>query len=409
MEEYENLNVYHIDCEKYIINGEIQNLPHNTFEMDGEEVAIDSERILKTESNDALYCTFIISCDNEEDNNSFTFEQFGDDDFVIEQNRNKLEVYIKPNKSPFEKNFTITCTHANDSEVYVQIYIVQKEDIYSLNITETEDVVFNQEEELYVTALDSIIIRKNNNSGADMNYNFFQERDITIEVLGGSGKYEIESILKCHIDDTDEENVTVTYRTFDDGFKYNIFPDKIVLVNYGRPFLEEKDYYLIKLHHKDFSELKTTLKVTYAQTDISSIPNRMPHIQRPTFNVEDVYESYRRIKESIQEMENIEEVVEEVVCEIRFDEDLGNGLVVYGQPTEKRIPFSVYENGEVSNLMVKTYSSGNWCSVSTDKTNRILLIKMKDKPIFPRKTQIKVTIIDYPEVFVSFILTNKPN
>ena len=56
--------------------------------------------------------------------------------------------------------------------------------------------------------------------------------------------------------------------------------------------------------------------------------------------------------------------------------------------------------------MVKTFSSAKWCSVKTDYTNRKLLISIYDKPVGVRKSFIKVSIIDFHEIYKSFIVKN---
>lgn len=403
----ENLNVYHIDCEKYILNNETKPLPHKKCEVDGVEVDLDSERILETETNDSLYCTFIIKCDNDEDKNSFDIDYYGDDIFVVKRSRCNLNVYITPNKSPNDKNFTIVCTHANDADVYVKIDIVQKADEYDLSIdTESVDgITFDEEQNLYETELNSIITTKFRQEGAYLNYNFYEEREINIDVLGGSQTYEIETILRCHINESDSN--IISYQNFDNGFVYNKFPNSLVLRNYGRPFLEENDYYLIRLHHKDYDKLKIEIKVTYSKVSrrLLTLNRKANNNMKPNYNVSDIYSSYNN-KE--KEFEEIEEVEEEVFCEIKFNEEIGGEMILVGQPPQISLPFEVYENGKISDLMVKTNSSGSWCSVSTDDTNRNLLIKIKDKPILERKTIVNVSIIDYPEFRVSFVLKNSP-
>ena len=68
-----------------------------------------------------------------------------------------------------------------------------------------------------------------------------------------------------------------------------------------------------------------------------------------------------------------------------------------------KFSFKVMSDNEESNLMVKASSSGQWCGVSMDKTNRKLIISIKDKPLCERRSYIKVNIVDYPETYKTLI------
>ena len=74
------------------------------------------------------------------DNDSFTLDAYGDDDFVFEHNRDEVNIYIKANKTPFDKNFLLVCTHANDTNVYIEIQIVQKAEEFKLEITNGAEI-----------------------------------------------------------------------------------------------------------------------------------------------------------------------------------------------------------------------------------------------------------------------------
>ena len=393
MAENDNLYPYKIDCKKYKIG--------NT-----ENTLGDEKQVILNNSN-AFYGTFIMECDDENDNNSFNLEYYGDDDFKIERNRCELDVYLKPNKTPFKKYFTIICTHANDRSVYVQIEIVQKEEEYKLEISQGAE---RYEEKKYKKELKSIVDEKFTGTHADLNYNFYEKCDFNFNILGGNKKYKIESIVKCHVDNSDQENVITNYEDFDNGFKYNVFSDKLVIMNYGRPFLENDDYYLIRFCHENYKDLKIELKLTYS-TETSS--STQPNNETPSdFDISDIYSQYNFVINSDIDNNGTQE---EVNCSIVFEgtpfvEAQGKKtLTIAGQPTQQELPFNVYENGQISDLKVKVYSSGTWCSASTDATNRKLLIKINDKPICERKSLVNVSIISYPKVNVSFIVINSNN
>lgn len=372
MADYSLFGRFSIDCEKYI--------------KGDEEFYLDESKIVRTNTSDSFYATFVIKCDNMDDNESYTFDYYGSDTFVVERNRCYLNVYIKPNKTPFEKTFTIICTHANDSGVNVQIEIIQKEEEYELSV-EGVDVEPNE------VVLESII-----KSGRS------EKKTINVNVLGGSNRFSIESILKCH-DDLNTD--AVLYSNFDNGFIYNQFDDRIELINYGRPFLNEKDYYILKICHKDYKELKAEIKISYVQESFVSLHNRRNAVIRNKINLNDINEKYKQMDSLIEESQ-INEAEDTVVRKIVINHDYINNLVLYGMPVQKEIPFLVFENDEISDLEVKAFSSCKWCTVNTDATNRKAIIKIIDKPVLTRNAMITISIIDYPEISVNFILTNKP-
>ena len=349
-----------------------------------------------------------IKCDNEDDNDSFIFDYYGDCKFVIEKNRCEINVYITENKTPYDRKFRITCTHANDSSVSVQIEIIQKADEYKLEITSGAQ---SAGENKYTKQLKSIITEKYSGTNADLNYNYYEKCEFKIKVSGGSKKYKIESILKCH-EDTENEN-QITYRSFDNGFVYTKFEDRLELINYGRPFLNENDYYLVKLRHADYRKVVIELKLTYQQgqrnanRSVSSVRRSRQNVQVIPKQVSEVYMPYSEFMERLETEQNIQQQNNAVECEIRFTEDIGQEFIVVGKKTDIVLPFDVFENGEISNLMVKSDSTGNWCSVRIDETNRNLKIEILNKPICERKSSVTISIIDYPETRLNFILTNK--
>lgn len=141
----------------------------------------------------------------------------------------------------------------------------------------------------------------------------------------------------------------------------------------------------------------TTRSVRRTRKDVKIMPQ-----------VSDIYMPYDEFMKKIEEQKRINIENNKVDCSIKFREEIGDEYVVNGMVVNIVIPFDVYENGAVSDLMVKKTSTGNWCSVKLDETNRNLKIRILNKPIGERKCFVKLTVVDYPSANVSFILVNKP-
>jgi hypothetical protein len=179
-----------------------------------------------------------------------------------------------------------------------------------------------------------------------------------------------------------------------------------VVRNYGRPFLNESDYYLLRLSHEDNSEITIELALYYSKVAASSSRNLLKTNTVSKKNKALPQKSDMYLIDSNNIEEDHTDMVEKDVYEIRFTQEIGNELVIENDYSETVIPFEVYKNGEPSDLMVRGYTSAAWCTANTDRTNRNLLIKIYDKPISDRKSYVKVSIVDYPEVYASFILKN---
>ena len=385
--------MYSIDCQEYKLNGE--------------SFTLGEEKKVETINNKEIYATFFILCSDKEDNNSFNLEYYGDDKFVVEKNRCEINVYIKENKTPYDKEFTIICRHSNDDSLYIQIELIQKGEEYILEIA--NDDIISEGENKYSYKLKSIIQEKFPNTNANLNYNYYDEHSFDINVTGGSKKYRIESILRCH-EDSENEN-QITYYPFDNGFIYNKFNDKLVLINYGRPFINEKDYYIIKICHEDYRELAIELKITYqSEQRRNKRKSSSKHGKEKTLTkqVSDIYMPYNDFMEKLKTEQTIQSEINNVNVEIRFDEEIGKEFIVNGQRDNISLPFKVFENGEESNLEVRASSTGNWCIVTSDETNRKLNIKIYNKPLGERKSRVEVSVVDYPMAYITFILVNKP-
>ena len=200
--------------------------------------------------------------------------------------------------------------------------------------------------------------------------------------------------------------------TFDNGFILKKNTNSIVIRNYGRPFIDEKYYYIIVLEHFDVRDIKKEIIIKYTSLENSTITKKlrknvglksskpkiiMPIIQEEKQEKEDIVE-IKPIEYGLEMLENVED------------------YTIIGEPVETILPFTVTEDGIESNLMVKASSSAYWCRVKViqeyndnDEIERKLIFRITNKPLIIRKTRITVSIIDLPDVNVSFIITNKPS
>lgn len=384
------MEIFSVTCDEYVLNGNTSTLGNNGLvETDNKEI----------------YATFKIKCDGKEDNVSFNLDYYGDDEMVVEQNRSNIEIYIKENKTPYDKYFTLICTHANDKTIYLQIDIQQKAEVFKLEITSGASTL---SENVYTDELNSIIQSKFVGKHDDENYNYYEEREYKVNVVGGSKKYRVETILKCHPDT--EDNTLISYSPFDKGFILNKFNDKFVIRNYGRPFLNDSDYYLIRFCHEDYREVTIELKLTYSQVlstrrmTTTSIKKRgRKKVIKP--QISDAYLTYEKLMQKLNTPIEKEKEKEKVI-EIKFAEDIGEIYNIVGKQVGVTLPFEVYEDDDVSDLLVRVHATSDWCTAKTDNTNRNLIINIHNQPLLERMCYVKVSVVGYPEIFVKFILKN---
>ena len=392
------MEIYSIDCKKYKLNG-----TQHTF---------GAEKVLETD-NKEIHASFFIECDNEQDNFSFNLEHYGDDAMDIQQNRCEIDVYIKENKTPHDKYFTILCTHSNDKEVYVEIKIVQTAEEYSVSFNQSGSSTSTTHE--FKSEITSAASGYNNSR-----YNYWEEKTFNVYVKGGSKKYRIESILKCHEEAVQgSSEPRYIYSQFDNGFIYTKNTDSLVIRNYGRPFMDENDYYVITLCHDDYRYKKATIKITYQPISTPAIRSRKKKTTKQSA-VQTQDTNIYNMNLYISKEETAPTTKVENVCQIIFNGNMENiektdeeNYKIVGQKNAT-LSFKVLEgesadNMETSNLMVKTSAFGNWCSLSLDETDlsdRKLKISILNKPICERKVKIVMSIIDFPSEKKMIILTN---
>lgn len=337
-----------------------------------------------------------ILCSGIEDNNSFTMEYYGDEGIIVTRNRCKLDVYLSENKTYYDRNYTIICTHANDANVFVQINLLQKAEEFALNIMQEE------------VTLQSIVDSSNSvvYNGDEM---YYEEQTIDLKITGGSKKYRVVGIYKCY----DEEDI-VYKLPFDNGFTLKKNTDNIVIRNYGRPFFEDKYYYIIVLQHFDVKEIEKELKIIYSVVDEQNVTRSSKLLK----SINKTPSKPIIISPILKETETDKEVIEEIkTVEYKLEllDDIEDYTII-GEPVETILPFKVTEDDIESNLMVQASSSAYWCRVKViqeynenNEIERKLIFRITNKPLIIRKTKITVSIIDLPYINISFILTNKPS
>ncbi len=365
------------------------------YTLNGDTYPLGDDKIVETDSKET-YATFKIKCDGEEDNVSFNLDYYGEDGMKVEQNRSNVEIYIKENKTPYDKYFTIICTHANDRTVYLQIDIRQKAEAFKLEITSGASTLT---ENVYTDELNSIILSKFDGKHDDENYNYYEEHEYNVDVVGGSKKYRVETILKCHPDD--EDNTIVSYLPFDNGFILNKFDNKFVIRNYGRPFLNDKDYYLIRFCHEDYRDIKMELKLTYSQILSAKNTSKTSAKKRGRKKISKQKTSSSHLTTPLKT-----EVKKEKKIEIKFVEDIGETYNITGKQVGIELPFEVYEDEKPSDLLVRAHATSSWCTAKTDSSNRKLILNILNEPILDRMCYVKISVVSYPEIYLGFILKN---
>lgn len=332
--------------------------------------------------------TYTIICDETEDLNNFNMDYYGDDGIVVNRNRCQLDVYIKPNTTQEEKEYTILCTHSNDRNIYLQIVFKQVAEEFSISV--------NKEIITFKSILDKNCEKENG-------FVYYETKTINVNVIGGSKKFRILSIYGYNSDKT-------TQFYFDNGFIYQKKENELILKSYGRIFMEDKCFYEIVLCHNDDKTIRTTLKIEYDEVNKQTTSNKIKKRaskKKPLQQISDIYLPYKE-RMALLENNNEENIIMTVDdYDIKFNSDIGEEIVVSKQG-KTSIPFIVTKNNEECNLMVKIYTSAIWCKAVTDDTNRNLVMTILNKPLGTRKCLIRVAIVDKPEITKSFILKNVP-
>lgn len=414
------VNTYTIECYQKINNVDVPIL-------DGEEIVL--------ENNGRYDNTFYVKCDGVDDNNSFILSYNGDDEIVVNRNRCELDVYIKPNLTPHEKTFFIKCTNVYDSEVSVTFTLTQPADFYNIDIDNSilnlpldyvsdidSDNIITQEQynnleneekqnyrKRYTLTLKSEITECfTENLSENSNYNYYEEKKLNILVQGGNKNYKIKALHKQIIDEDQ-----VFRKKFDNGFVYVLNREEYLIRNYGKPFLEN-GYYELVLCHNDAKEFYVIFKIIYDNIQTSRRLTSKKTDKRYSLNnkktpTHKIYPSANKLANMIENSQNVDEIIKTYTYDIVFDKDINDEIVILDNNINKSLTFKVLENNTESNLMVDCQSSARWCKTILDETNRILTIKITDKPISERRSLIKLWITSYPEIFKTFVILNKPS
>lgn len=367
--------------------------------------------------------TLEIICDNIEDNNSFTMTYYGDEGIVVNRDRCKLDVYIEKNTKPFDKEFTIICTHANDAEVFITINITQSAEIFSVTPQETDITLPSIIKAHYMNANGDIISQEEYNRKEETekeeykllkegNNIYFLYKKIDINVVGGSQRYRIVDIARYHIIDYDEYEQPITRRyNFDNGFILNHNDTNILIKCYGRTFMDSNDYYIIKIQHYDTRDIEAEIKIKYDNE--TNVGQRIKIKQKENL-VPQISQLYMPIQR-IASTEEISIAKETENYKMEFENDI-DSYIIYNDTPMTELTFNVTLNEEPCDLSTNSLSIGTWCSTEIneyyndeEEIVRKLIIKIKDCPISERTCIIKVYIIDKPNIYKTLTLTNKPS
>lgn len=403
----------------------------HTIECLYQGVVKDTINVGQAESFDG---TLIVVCDGEQDNNSFTLEEYGDSNYIIQRNRCEINVKIQPNLTPYYRNIHLIFTHAEDTEVFTTVDIIQEPQDFSIDLLNLPCEYVNKNNQLdvkdsllqgeeidydkrYILKLDKEVRLENEETEEESvvqnrtysNYNYYQDKEVNVSVIGGNEKYKLKSIVKYHIEQGDNDDETVvTQSDFDNGFIYTLYDDKFVIRSYGMPFMDINDYYEFSIYHDKYKPSYIRLKIVYKETNTRSSSRKLT--KNTIENVEikpQVSEIYLPKKVLKELYSRKEEINSNDKYELVFLEDFGNEYVIEGSSQIAYIPFKTLLNEEEHNFYIKTFSSARWCSIYTDNTNTKLKIQINDEPISIRKSIIKVNIANHPETMKTFVLTNK--
>lgn len=334
-----------------------------------------------------------VSCDGETTNNSFVLEYYGDDGITIKRNRNTLNIYVKPNLTQLEKNYTIYLTHSNDSSICYQINLIQEEDIYEVSV-DKDKILFKSD--FYG---DRNVMKEGTSS-------YYQEQLINVFAKGGSEKWRVKAIYRYHM--TDDNNAVEEKRLFDNGFLYTVTKNGLKLKNYGRPFMEKNDYYKIIICHKDDKNTTVAIIINYSEeTKVNVKKNINKRKKTKIYQNTNIYLPYEKKKALITVKKD--NYIENEVYEIKFDNEINDNTIINGNADIKKIPFKVLKNKEETNLLTRFFNTSQWLKARFDKSNRNIIIEIKDTPISERKAYLRLEIVDHPEIKKDFIVINMPS
>lgn len=327
--------------------------------------------VINIKSNEVFKKEFIIVCDGVEDTKSFTFEDLSLYKSVVELNRCYITITIPNNKTAYEREFLYRFSHNEDSDIYLDLKITQEADEYDLIIQ--DDIT-----------LKSIIEGE------------YEKKIVPISVKGGSRNYNIKGI-KTHF----SEGLN---KKFNNEISYIKQENSIVIINNGRPFLENDRYFVITLCHKDKPDLEKKLIVKY---DDIQVKEKEKKVDKPIKNIEQNTDMYFVKKNDLSSKPKDKGSNEKLVIEPI------NDLILIGKSSDT-IDFKVKKGNNVSNLMVSALVHANWCKVDLkqhydDKNNIVRNIKLeiKDIPLNERKCIVELYVIDDRKVNTNFMLTNK--
>lgn len=345
----------------------------------------DNNIIVENEDYIEQKCDFHVVCDNTPDRLSFIMEEYGDDDsMTVIQNRCDISVYIKPNLTEYDKEYSLLFTHSNDIDVYKRIIFIQKAQEFKIEIDDSVNTVNFDD---FDSALD-----EKNSDGQDGEGMYYQEHTFKVRAIGGSEKWRVRSIKKHFINEFSEE----TYEKFDNDFIYTIDNENFRVVSYGKPCRQNNVKYIITLCHKDNKEITNRIIISYDDNIEYNFSEETEEEKNNTVKDKELYKNEQSNGNGNNGNESkspeITLTVEKNSLEVE-----NNGNVKYNVVSSDGIKYA---------CMVR--SSAVWCDVSLNETvdQREINILVKNKPIVQRLSKITISVIDFPKETRDIIVKN---
>ena len=284
------------------IEGNLIELPSTIEDSDKPSIIVDLFVMVDGNDSDEGNNTFYVVC-----NNSW---------MKIIQNRCDIRLVIPFNYSTDDRLGTVSFFHNIDTELVVNIMVHQAAHEYSVDITDEEDLIIQEDD-----------VKKINLSSLDKNRLKFY-----VECTGGKNDFRIRKPKKFRIDKENDFTLPVTY---DNAFELVKFKEEdrvgFELINHGNincvyeleePGREETpvqmkelvvdDYfYVVTINHINDVDTIDSLKIMYSNTgtDIPEIP--IPKARLNAGNQSETVPNYIEPTES----ENEEEFEPSMTCD----------------------------------------------------------------------------------------------
>ena len=367
---------------------EVYRITRNNGTINEENVVSEQEIVV---SHDVATVSFRVECDKIEDNNSFTMDYYGDNGIEVSRNRCYLDVHLLPNVTPFDKIYTVVCTHSNDVEKYVIISIIQQAEEFKI---EAKIKTGNSGK---VIKLKSRKKKEGNNNVKYDGGMYYEEVEIPVIVKGGSEKFRILSVMHHH-PETDSSYIIKDFNIRRDN------NNNIVIKNYGRQNMDINDYYIVKIQHYDKRDVTDEFRITYHN-----------NCGKSTEIEEDDTGYSSQSSEVYKEFESGSGgTTVEVNTKYKIIIKDGNQTLIDGDEIalndlndKKTLTYKVQsiEGEKCNDCKIRVKPSAYWCDAKVVDTKNID-ISINNKPLIDRKSQILVNVLGTDTKF-KFYVKNK--